>query len=114
MEPARGFAGPLGFHRFGDGSGERDHVVFDFAFDFLDTRKIKGGVRAKSLRGFARHFAQIRKRFASGEFYGEPAFVFVLFAPNGAHVGTSVSGNHSLTRVVGAHPSTDGLESRRS
>src|SRR5579875_1781736 len=95
MQPTRRFSCAFRFHCFRYGSCERDHVMTYFALDLLNTRDIERGVGTEGRGGFSRHFTDFGERFGSGELYLKPAFVFVLVAPNSAHLRACVARNHS-------------------
>ena len=88
VQPARRFGIA---HRFLDGDGERDHVVADLGFDFVDARHIDARAFAQLRGGFARDDARFGERFRRGQLDVEPLPEFVLLAPDAAHLRTRVS-----------------------
>ncbi len=86
-----------GGHGFGDGGGEGDDVVLDFALDFGDAGDVEAGVGAEQAGGLGGDHAEFGQRFGSGQLDFEPLLEFVLVAPDAAHFGAGVSGNHNLS-----------------
>ena len=71
-----------------------------FALDFVDALNIERCVSAKRGSGIRRNLPDISKRLRGGEFHLEPTLIFVLFTPNGAHLGASVAGNHAEVLIL--------------
>ena len=86
-------------HGFGYRGGEGDDVVLDLPFDFVDALHVEAGVLAQQARGFGRHDAEFGQGFGGGQFHFEPLLELVLVAPDPAHFGTRVSGNHDDFRI---------------
>ena len=66
VEPAGGFGDAGGGHFLGDGGGEGDDVVFDFAFDFEESFDVDGGVGAEGLGGFEGDVAEFGEGLGGG------------------------------------------------
>ena len=88
MQPARGFG--IG-DRFLHGDGERDHVVTNFGFDFVDARDVHARAFAQLRGGFARNDAGFGERFGGGELDFQPLLESVFLAPDAAHFRAGVS-----------------------
>ena len=55
---------------------------------------VEAGVRAQQARGFGRDHAQLGQRLGGRQFHFEPLLKLVLVAPDPAHFGPRISGNH--------------------
>ena len=97
MQPARRLGVPGASHGFGHRGGEGDDIVLHQLFDFVDAWDVETGVLAQQPRGLNGDDAQFGQRFGGGELHFEPLLEAVLVAPDPAHVGTCVSGNHKKT-----------------
>ena len=97
VEPARRFGVPGGGHGFGHRGGEGDDVVLDVALDFVDALDVEAGVGAQEARGLVGDHAEFGEGLAGGELDFEPLLELVLVAPDPAHFGPRVSGNHDLS-----------------
>ena len=96
MQPAGGVGVAGGGHFFGDGGGEGDDVVLDFALDFVDAGDVEAGVGAQGCGGFGWDFAGFGQGFARGQLHFEPLREAVFVGEDAAHFGARVAGNHVL------------------
>ena len=88
MQPARRFGIAYRFlyrHR------ERDHVMANLRFQFIDTRYIDAPAFAQLQRRFARYDAGFRQRFGGGQLHFEPFLKSIFVAPDAAHFRACVS-----------------------
>ena len=89
-------AWPACRHGFGDRGGERDHIVLDF-LSISWMRATSNPACARSRRAASGgHHAQFGQSFRGGQFDFEPLLEPVLVAPDPAHLGAGVAGNHEL------------------
>src|SRR5689334_12680105 len=88
-------------HALGNRGRERDHVVLDGPFDFVDARRVDGRMVSQKLGGIGGNDAEIRKRFGSREFDFEPLLKTVLVTPDTSHIGTRISRNQKVKTSVG-------------
>ena len=67
-------------------------------FDFEDARHVETGVRPQQARGFRGDDAQLGQRLRCRQLHFQPLLKLVLVAPDAAHFGPRVSGNHDEIR----------------
>jgi len=89
VQPAR-----RGTDAFGDGRREGNHVVLRRRFDLLDSGDVERRARPQLQRGIAWNQPRFRHRVCGGELHLQPGFVAAAIAPDRAHFGVRVSGNH--------------------
>ena len=84
----------IGADDFGDRGGEGDDVVADLGFDFVDALDA-GSRRARGWPGgvFGDQ-AGFGEGFGGGDFDGEPGAEAVFVAPDAAHLGAGIAGDH--------------------
>ena len=78
----------------GDGSGECDHVVAHFGFDFVDAFDAKVGALADGAGSVLGNEASLGEGFGGGDFDGEPGAEAVFVAPDAGHLGACVARDH--------------------
>ncbi len=83
--------------KFSDGSRERDDIVFDFSFDFVDAIDGEGCSIPDFFRIRFRNDAFFCERFDDSQLYIQPSLVFVLVLPDFAHSRARVSLDHAST-----------------
>ena len=95
MQPARRFGVAGGGHGLRHGGGEGDHVVLHLASRFRGCARRRSRRAARSsARRFGGNHAQFGQRFGGRQLHFQPLLKFVLVAPDPAHFGPRVSGNH--------------------
>ncbi len=94
MQPARGLGIAFCVHTFRDGGSEGNDIMPYFAFDFLNAIQIERCALSEGFGSGRRDVSHFGKDFRSCEFGFEPAFVFVLLAPDGTHFRARVAGDH--------------------
>ena len=72
-------------------------------FDFVDAFDLEAGVLAQQARGLGGDYAQLGQRFGRRKFHFEPLLEAILVAPDPAHVGPRVSGNHKVLKEITGH-----------
>ena len=86
---------------FADAGQKGDNVVPHFPFDFINAIDIEIGFLLDILQGRSRDFSALSKGFASQDFNFKPNAEFVLWFPDGGHLGQSVTRDHYFPLELG-------------
>ena len=95
MKPAR-----VGANDFRNRRGECDDVVPNLCLNLLDAFQFEASALPDGLGSLFRDQSGRREGFRSGHLYREPGAKAVVVAPDAAHFGTGVAGNHAFSYLA--------------
>src|ERR1043166_9091400 len=96
---------------FADVHGERDDVVLDLDFQFIDASSVTFRLGANHGGGFGGNLAGFGERFSGGQLDFEPLGVFVGVAPDAAHLFAGVAWNQANPLFSGCQANIAHLDS---